>query len=179
MTRRALRSQGRRPSAIAIKILLYKHWYYVKWNLNRCQSQSALPSLSRDVTTSCCMQGSRPTPVRKERVLHFVGDRACYRTVLLSQTGVICLVTAILDLDVCSKTEFLWNTLLSNENGKFLTTMIYAWLNRWVCFSMGLANWRFGFCLTGGYIVFSDVADRILNVKSSNWVERSPWILGA
>ena len=36
-----------------------------------------------------------------------------------------------------SKAEFQMHTALSNENGKFYTTMIYPCFSRSVCYSMG------------------------------------------
>ena len=49
------------------------------------------------------------------------------------------------DHAVCLKAEFQMPTVLSNENGKFYTTMIYPCFNRSVYFSMGSpAWWRFG-----------------------------------
>ena len=41
------------------------------------------------------------------------------------------------DHAVCLKVEFQMHTVLSNENGKFYTTMIYACFSRSECFSMG------------------------------------------
>ena len=38
---------------------------------------------------------------------------------------------------VCLKAEFKRRTVLSNENGKFYTTMTYPCYSRSVCFSMG------------------------------------------
>ena len=48
------------------------------------------------------------------------------------------------DYAVCLKAEFQMHTVLSNENGKFNTSMIYSCFSRSVCFSMGSpAWWRF------------------------------------
>ena len=41
------------------------------------------------------------------------------------------------DHAVCSKAEFQMHIALSNENGKFYTTMIYPCFSRSVCFSTG------------------------------------------
>ena len=41
------------------------------------------------------------------------------------------------DHAVCLKAEFQRHTALSNDNGKFYTTMIYPCFSRLVCFSMG------------------------------------------
>ena len=41
------------------------------------------------------------------------------------------------DHAMCLKIEFQTHTVLSNENGKFYTTMIYPCFSRSVCFSMG------------------------------------------
>ena len=56
---------------------------------------------------------------------------------------------------VCLKAEFLWHTVLSNENGEFYTYDIYPYLNRSVCLLMGSPTWwRFSFCSTGSSLVF-------------------------
>ena len=58
------------------------------------------------------------------------------------------------DHAVCLKVEFHMHTVLSNENGKFYTTMIYPCFSRSVCFSMGSpAWWRFGLCSSGSSLV--------------------------
>ena len=55
---------------------------------------------------------------------------------------------------VCFKVEFQMHTVLSNENGKFYTTMIYPCFSRSVCFLMGSpAWWRFGLCSSGSLLV--------------------------
>ena len=72
----------------------------------------------------------------------------------------------------CLNAEFQMHTALSNENGKFYTTMIYPCFSRSVCFSMGSpAWWRFGLCSSGSSLVsrWRDaplVHARILNVTS-------------
>ena len=54
------------------------------------------------------------------------------------------------DYAVCLKAEFQMPNVLSNENGKFYTTMIYPCYSRSVCFSMGSpAWWRFGLWSSG------------------------------
>ena len=58
------------------------------------------------------------------------------------------------DHAVCLKVEFQMHTVVSKENGKFYTTMIYPCFSRSVCFSMGLpAWWRFGLCLSGSSLI--------------------------
>ena len=58
------------------------------------------------------------------------------------------------DHAVCLKVEFQIHTVLSNENGKFYTTMIYPCFSRSVCFSMGShAWWKFGLCSSGGSLM--------------------------
>ena len=55
------------------------------------------------------------------------------------------------DHGVCLKAEFQRHTVLSNENGKFYTTMIYPCYSRSVCFSKeSPAWWRFGLCSSPG-----------------------------
>ena len=58
------------------------------------------------------------------------------------------------DHAVCLKVEFQMHSVLSNENGKFYTTMIYPCFSRLVCFFMGLpAWWRCGLCSSGSSLV--------------------------
>ena len=55
---------------------------------------------------------------------------------------------------VCLKVEFQMHTVLSNENGKLYTTMMYPCFSRSICLSMGLpAWWRFGLCSSGSSLV--------------------------
>ena len=57
-------------------------------------------------------------------------------------------------------------TVLSNENGKFYTIMIYPCFSRSVCFSMGSpAWWRFGLCSSGSCLV-SRWRDWCANLKN-------------
>ena len=61
----------------------------------------------------------------------------------------------IVDHVVCLKTEFLWQAVLSNENGEFYTYDIYPYLNRSVCLLMGSPTWwRFTFCSSRSSLVF-------------------------
>ena len=114
---------------------------------------------------------SRLHPLAKMRMLVFAGDKAC--EIELRQTGVICFMwRREVDHAVCLKTEFQMYTALSNENGKFYTTMTYPCFSRSVCFSMGSpAWWRFGLCSSGSSLVsrWRDaplVHTRISNVTS-------------
>ena len=60
----------------------------------------------------------------------------------------------IVDHVVCLKVEFLWHTVLSNENGEFYTYDIYPYLNRSVCLLLGSPTWwRFNFCSSGSSLV--------------------------
>ena len=62
----------------------------------------------------------------------------------------------IVDHVVCLKAEFLWHTVLSNENSEFYTYDIYPYLNRSVCLLMGSPTWwRFNFRSSGSSLVFS------------------------
>ena len=62
--------------------------------------------------------------------------------------------TAKLIMRCVLKAEFQMHTSLSNENGKFYTTMIYPCFSRSVCLSMGSpAWWRFGLCSSGSSLV--------------------------
>ena len=58
------------------------------------------------------------------------------------------------DHAVCLKAKFQMHTVLSNEDGKFYTTMIYPCCSRSVCYLMGSpAWWRFGLCSSGSSLV--------------------------
>ena len=58
------------------------------------------------------------------------------------------------DHAVCLQADFQMHAVLSNENDKFYTTMIYPCFSRSVCFSMGSpAWWRFGLCSSGSSLV--------------------------
>ena len=79
----------------------------------------------------------------------------------------------MVDHVVCLKAEFLWHTVLSNENGEFYTYGIYPYLNRSVCLLMGSPNWwRFSFCSSGSSLVCSMMTWRTARVRTSN--VRSP-----
>ena len=88
------------------------------------------------------------------------------------------------DHAVCLKAEFHMHTVISYENGKFYTTMIYPCFSRSVCFSMGSpAWWRFGLCSSGSSLVsrWRDVTlvhARISNVTSQMYTYRSALISG-
>ena len=71
------------------------------------------------------------------------------------------------------KAEFLWHTVLSNENGEFYTYGIYPYLNRSVCLLMGSPTWwRFNFCSSGSCLVCSMMTWRTARARISN--VRSP-----
>ena len=64
------------------------------------------------------------------------------------------------------------HTVLSNENGKFYTTMIYPCFSRSVCFSMGSpAWWRFGLSSSGSSLM-SRWCDTPLVRKFQMWHSR-------
>ena len=84
----------------------------------------------------------RPHP-RWRKCTHqfFPGTRACQSNGIRVASS---LGDNIVDYVVCLKAEFLWYTVLSNENGEFYTYDIYPYLNRSVCLLMGsLSWWRF------------------------------------
>ena len=59
-----------------------------------------------------------------------------------------------IDHVVCLKAEFQMHTVLSNENGKIYTTMIYPCFSRSVTFSMGSPAWRrFSLCSSGSSLL--------------------------
>ena len=107
-------------------------------------------SLRCPVTTLMWRQVSQspPPPVTKMRVpFFFAGDCAC--EIELRQTRVICYMwrQRVVNHAVCLQAEFQIHAVLSNENYKFYTTMIYPCFSRSVCFSMGSPAWgRFGLC---------------------------------
>ena len=89
------------------------------------------------------------------------------------------------DHAVCLKDENHMHTVLSYENCKFYTTMIYPSLSRSVCISMGSpAWWKFGLRSSGSSLVsrWRDaplVHARISNVTSRMLTTRSALISGA
>ena len=81
----------------------------------------------------------------------------------------------IVDHVVCLKAEFLWHTVLSNENGEFYTYGIYPYLNSSVCLLMGSPTWwRFSFCSSGSSLVCSMMTWRTARARISN--VRSPML---
>ena len=77
------------------------------------------------------------------------------------------------DHAVCLKTEFQMHAALSNENGKFYTTMIYPCFSRSVCFSMGSpAWWRFGLFQAGVPSCPRDVTLRSCTREFQMWRRR-------
>ena len=79
------------------------------------------------------------------------------------------------DHAVCLKDEFQIHIVLSNENGKFYTIMIYPCFSRLVCFSMGSpAWWRFGLSSSGCSLVprWRDVT---VNHRQQLMTSRLPW----
>ena len=76
---------------------------------------------------------------------------------------------------VCLKAEFLWHTVLSNENGEFYTYGIYPYLNRSVCLLMVSPTWwRLSFCSSGSSLVCSMMTWRTALARISN--VRSPML---
>ena len=90
---------------------------------------------------------------RKMRVLVFAADWACeieqHQTASSASRG-----DNEVDHELCLNAECQMHTVVSNENGKFYTIMIYPCFSRSVCFSMGSpAWWRFGLCSSGSSLV--------------------------
>ena len=76
------------------------------------------------------------------------------------------------DHAVCLIAEFQMQTVLSNANGQFYTTMIYPCFSRGVWFSIGLpAWWRFGLCSSGSSLV-SQWRDAPLMCEFQMWQHR-------
>ena len=100
-----------------------------------------------------CRPHPRPRTCTRQ---FFAGTRACW----LNCTRVASSLDDhdnIVDHVVCLKAEFLWHTVLSNENGEFYTYGIYPYLNRSVCLLMGSATWRrFSFCSSGSSLMLHD-----------------------
>ena len=77
------------------------------------------------------------------------------------------------DHAVCLKAKFQMHTALSNENGKFYTTMIYPCFSRSLCFSMGSpAWWRFGLFQAGVPSCPGDVTLRSCTREFQMWRRR-------
>ena len=78
----------------------------------------------------------------------------------------------VVDHVVCLKAEFLWHTVLSNENGEFYTYGIYPYLNRSVCLLTGSPLLsiidRFSFCSSGCFLVCSMMTWRTARARISN-----------
>ena len=70
------------------------------------------------------------------RASFFPGSRACQSNCIRMASS---LGDNIVDHAVCLKAEYLWHTVLSNENGEFYTYDIYSYLKRSVCFFNGIA----------------------------------------
>ena len=109
---------------------------------------------------------------RKVRVLVFAGDWA--REIKLRQTWFICFRgDNEVDHAVCLKAEFQMHPALSNENGRFYTTMIYPCFSRSVCFSMGSPDWwRFGLFQAGVPSCPGDVTLRSCTREFQMWRRR-------
>ena len=109
------------------------------------------------VTTLSWRQVSQspPPPVTKMRVLVFRGRLGVWNRTAPDRRH----INATrgdneVDHAVCLQAEFQMHAVLSNENDKFYTTMIYPCFSRSVCFSMGSpAWWRFGLCSSGSSLV--------------------------
>ena len=70
---------------------------------------------------------------------------------------------------VCLQAEFHMHAVLSHENDKFYTTMIYPCFSRSVCFSMGSpAWWRFGLCSSGSSLVSRWRSAPLVHARISN-----------
>ena len=96
---------------------------------------------------------SPPPPVAKVYVPFFLaGSRACQSSCIRVAPS---LGDNVVDHVVWLKAEFLWHTVLSNDNGEFYTYEIYPYLNRSVCLLIGSPTWwRFSFCSSGSSLVF-------------------------
>ena len=116
---------------------------------------------------------SPPPPVTKMRVLVFCGRLGVWNRTAPDRRHIDATRgDNEVDHAVCLQAEFQMHAVLSNENDKFYTTMIYPCFSRSVCLSMGSpAWWRFGLCSSGSSLVsrWRDaplVHSRISNVTS-------------
>ena len=120
------------------------------WIKSNCSLRCHVPTLSwRQVSQS------PPPPVTKMRVpVFFLRETGrvksnCARPASSATRG-----DNEVDHTVCLQAEFQMHAVLSNENDKFYTIMIYPYFSRSVCFSMGSpAWWRFGLCSSGSSLV--------------------------
>ena len=118
-------------------------------SLNRKESQSPLPCHHVISAASIAVAS---TPFAERRVLVLAGDWACEIELHQTASSASCGDNEV-DHAVCLKAEFQMHTVLSNENGKFYTTMIYPCFSRSVYFSMGSHAWWFGLCSSGSSLV--------------------------
>ena len=151
---------------VTTNILLIKS----KWKLESRATPSASPCHHVTLVASIAVA---PTPGRER-----ARDSFSREPERVNRTAPAWVASSLDDRDnivdhvVCLKTEFLWHTVLSNENGEFYTYGIYPYLNRSVCLLMGSPTWwRFSFCSSGSSLVCSVMTwhtarARISNVRS-------------
>ena len=134
-------------------------WQFPSLSTNILLIKSKLKLESRAIVVGVAMSPRnlggkyrcRPHPRWRKCTRQFLpGTRACQSNCSHRLHG-----DNIVDHAVCLKAEFLWHTVLSNENGEFYTYDIYPYLNRSVCLLMGSPTWwRFTFCSSGSSLVF-------------------------
>ena len=103
-----------------------------------------VPQSQIEASHKSCRHTVACTPGRENaRSSFFSGDWAC--EIELNQA---------VDHVVCLKAEFQMHIVLSNENRKFYTSMIYLCFSRSVSFSMGSPAWlRFNLCASQSSLV--------------------------
>ena len=155
LSRRAGRSRGRSPSdrpdynmmppffATATNILL------IKSNL-KFESRATAVSVAMSPRYLGGRYRSRLYPRSRKCACHFLRETGRVKSNCARPASSASLGDNEVDHAVCLKSEFHMHTALSNENGKFYTTMICPCFSRSVCFSMGSPAWlRFGLCSSG------------------------------
>ena len=135
-------------------------------SLNREQPQSPLPCHHVIAVASI---GVASTPCRENARDSFCGRLGVWNRTAPDRASSASRGDNEVDHAVCLKAEFQMHTALSNENGKFYTTMIYPCFSRSVCFSMGSpAWWRFGLCSSGSSLVSRWRDAPLVHVRISN-----------
>ena len=119
--------------------------------MNREQPHSPLPCHH---VISVASIGVASTPGRENARDSFCGRLSVWNRTTPDRRHLLPVATTKLIMRCVQKLNFQMYTALSNENGKFYTTMIYPCFSRSVCFSMGSpAWWRFGLCSSGSSLV--------------------------
>ena len=142
------------PDYNMIPPFAHSNQYYAHWRQFKVWIESN-HSLRCHVTTLTWWQVSQlpPPPVTK-CACQFLRETECVKSSCARPAPSAFRGDNKVDHAVCLKAGFHMHTVISNENGKFCTTMIYPCFSRLVCFSMGSpAWWRYGLCSSGSSLV--------------------------